>query len=86
MTKGSMDSDDEVFAAIACVVSIVRSGLSQPKWLVPVACAVMLANTLFIRRAPWLDAAVAWHAYHLIIALALAALAKGLMSAEQRVA
>ena len=72
--------------AIACVVSIVRPGQSQTKWLVPVACAVMIANTLFIRRALWLDAAVAWHAYHLIIALALAALAKGLMSAEQRVA
>jgi cell division protein FtsW (lipid II flippase) len=72
--------------AIACVVSIVRSGLSQPKWLVPIACAVMLANTLFIRRAPWLDEAVAWHAYHLVIALALAALAKGLIFTEQRVA
>jgi hypothetical protein len=46
----------------------------------------MLANTLFIRRAPWLDEAVAWHAYHLVIALALAALAKGLMFTEQRVA
>jgi hypothetical protein len=46
----------------------------------------MLANTLFIRQAPWLDAAVAWHAYHLVIALALAALAKGVMSTEQRVA
>ncbi|WP_397592757.1 hypothetical protein [Sphingorhabdus sp.] len=70
--------------AIACVVSIVRSSLSQPKWLVPVACAVMLANTLFIRRAAWMDEAVSWHAYHLIIALALAALAKGLMPIEQR--
>jgi hypothetical protein len=46
----------------------------------------MLANTLFIRRAPWLDEAVAWHAYHLVIALALAALAKGLLFTEQRVA
>lgn len=71
--------------AIAFFASIVRSGLSQPSWLVPVACAVMLANTLFIRRAPWLDEAAAWHAYHLIIALALAALAKGLMSTEERV-
>jgi hypothetical protein len=45
----------------------------------------MLANTLFIRRAAWMDEAVSWHAYHLIIALALAALAKGLMTTEQRV-
>ena len=70
----------------AFFAAIVRSGASQPKWLVPVACAVMLANTLLIRQAPWLDAAVAWHAYHLVIALALAALAKGVMSTEQHVA
>jgi len=70
---------------IACVASIVRPGPTQPLWLVPVACAVMLANTLFIRRAAWLDEAVAWHAYHLIIALALAALAKGLMPVERSV-
>ena len=67
--------------AIACVASIVRPGASRPLWLGPVACAVMLANTLFIRRAPWLDEAVAWHAYHVVIALALAALAKGLIPA-----
>ena len=71
--------------AVACAASIVRPGPSRPAWLVPVACAVMLANTLFIRRAAWLDEAVSWHAYHLIIALALAALAKGLMTTEQRV-
>ncbi|RRQ52675.1 hypothetical protein [Sphingorhabdus wooponensis] len=70
---------------LACAASIVRPSLSQPSWLVPVACAVMLANTLFIRRATWMDEAVSWHAYHLIIALALAALAKGLMTTEQRV-
>jgi hypothetical protein len=71
---------------IACVASIMRPNSTRPLWLVPVACAVMLANTLFIRRAAWLDEAVAWHAYHLIIALALAALAKGLISTEQKVA
>jgi len=71
---------------IACVASIMRPGPTRPLWLVPVACAVMLANTLFIRRAAWMDEAVSWHAYHLIIALALAALAKGLMTNEQRVA
>ncbi|WP_295489769.1 hypothetical protein [Sphingorhabdus sp. EL138] len=71
--------------AIACVVSIVRPGASRPLWLVPIACAVMLANTLFIRRAPWLDEAVAWHAYHVVIALALAALAQGLMPVPRSV-
>ena len=70
----------------AFFAAIVRPGASQPIWLVPVACAVMLANTLFIRQAPWLDAAVAWHAYHLVIALALAALAKGVMTNKLRVA
>jgi hypothetical protein len=71
--------------AIACVVSIVRPGASRPLWLVPIACAVMLANTLFIRRAAWLDEAVAWHAYHVVIALALAALAQGLMPVARTV-
>jgi len=70
---------------IACVASIVRPGASRPCWLVPIACAVMLANTLFIRRAPWLDEAVGWHIYHVVIALALAALAKGLMPVARSV-
>lgn len=70
---------------MACVASIVRPGASRPVWLVPIACAVMLANTLFIRRAPWLDEAVAWHVYHVVIALALAALAKGLMPVARSV-
>jgi len=71
--------------AMACVASIMRPGASRPVWLVPIACAVMLANTLFIRRAAWLDEAVAWHVYHVVIALALAALAKGLMPVERSV-
>lgn len=71
--------------AMACVASIVRPGASRPVWLVPIACAVMLANTLFIRRASWLDEAVAWHVYHVVIAVALAALAKGLMPVERSV-
>lgn len=70
---------------MACVASIVRPGASRPVWLVPIACAVMLANTLFIRRAPWLDEAVAWHVYHVVIALAFAALAKGLMPVARSV-
>jgi hypothetical protein len=71
--------------AMACVASIMRPGASRPVWLVPIACAVMLANTLFIRRASWLDEAVAWHIYHVVIAVALAALAKGLMPVERSV-
>ena len=68
---------------IVFLASIVRPGPSGRTWLVPIGCAVMLANTLFIRRAAWLDEAAAWHVYHMVIALALAALAKGLMSTER---
>jgi hypothetical protein len=68
---------------IVFLASIVRPGPLGRTWLVPVGCALMLANTLFIRRAAWLDEAVAWHVYHLVVALALAALAKGLMSNER---
>jgi hypothetical protein len=71
--------------AIAFVASIMRPGVSRPLWLVPISCAVMLANTLFTRRAAWLDEAVAWHVYHVVIAVALAALAKGLMPVERSV-
>ncbi|WP_295442370.1 hypothetical protein [Sphingorhabdus sp. EL138] len=71
--------------AIAFVVSIARPIPARSCWLVPVACAVMLANTLFIRRAAWLDESVAWHAYHVVIALALAALAQGLMPVARTV-
>ncbi|WP_395636662.1 hypothetical protein [Sphingorhabdus sp.] len=68
---------------IVFLASIVRPGPSGRTWLVPIGCALMLANTLFIRRAAWLDEAAAWHVYHVLIALALAALAKGLMSTER---
>jgi hypothetical protein len=71
--------------AITFVVSIARPIPARPLWLVPIACAVMLTNTLFIRRAAWLDEAVAWHAYHVVIALALAALAQGLMPVARTV-
>jgi hypothetical protein len=66
---------------IVILASIARPVPSKLTWLVPLASAVMLANTVFIRRAPWLDEAVAWHVYHVVIALALAALAKGLIPA-----
>ena len=69
----------------ACVASLMRPGASRPSWLVPIACAVMLANTLFIRRAAWLDEAVSWHIYHMVIALALAALATGMIPTKRHV-
>ena len=52
----------------------------QTSWLVPASFALMIANALVIRRAPWLDPAAGWHAYHLLIALGLAALAFGIVS------
>jgi hypothetical protein len=68
---------------IMLFASVARPGPLGRSWLIPAGCAVMLANTLFIRRAAWLDEAAAWHVYHMVIALALAALAKGLMSTER---
>jgi hypothetical protein len=70
---------------IMLFASIARPGPLGRSWLIPAGCALMLADTLFIRRAAWLDEAIAWHVYHVAIALALAALAKGLLSAERRV-
>lgn len=71
---------------IVVLASIARPGPSKLLWLVPLGSAAMLANILFIRRAAWLDEAVAWHVYHVVIALALAALAKGMIPAERSVA
>ncbi len=70
---------------IMLFASIARPGPLGRSWLVPIGCALMLADTLFIRRAAWLDEAIAWHVYHVVIALALATLAKGLLSAKRRV-
>lgn len=68
---------------IMLFASVARPGPVARSWLIPAGCALMLADTLFIRRAAWLDEAVSWHIYHVVIALALAALAKGLMSTER---
>ncbi len=68
---------------IMLFASIARPGPLGRCWLIPAGCALMLADTLFIRRAAWLDEAVAWHMYHVVIAFALAALAKGLMPTER---
>ena len=42
------------------------------------------AEVLLIRRAPWLGEATAWHAYHVLIAVALALVALGLMADRRR--
>ncbi len=68
---------------IMLFASVARPDPAARSWLIPAGCALMLADTLFIRRAAWLDEAVSWHIYHVLIALALAALAKGLMSTER---
>lgn len=74
-----------VAIVIVIVASILRPHPSRHAWLIPVGSAVMLGNALFIRRAAWFDEAVAWHAYHIVIAIALAALAKGLNSDEKMI-
>ena len=68
---------------IMLFASVARPGPVARSWLIPAGCALMRADTLFIRRAAWLAGAVSWHIYHVVIALALAALAKGLMSTER---
>ena len=47
--------------------------------LVPAGLTILLANALLIRGAAWLSDAAAWHVYHVLIALALALVAKGLL-------
>lgn len=70
---------------IVVLASLARPDPSKLFWLVPLGCTLMLANTLLIRRAAWLDEAVAWHIYHVVIAFALATIAKGMMQAERSV-
>ena len=68
---------------IAFIAAIARPFSSQQKWLVPIGVVIMLANAIFIRRAAWLDEAVSWHLYHVLVALALAVLAKGMIVTER---
>lgn len=53
-------------------------------WLVPLGLVILMVNVVAIRRAPWLDEATAWHAYHVLIAVALAVVGLGLMSDQWR--
>ncbi len=59
----------------------VRLGAS---WLVPAGLVILMVNVVAIRRAPWLGEATAWHAYHLLIAVALAVVGLGLMEDRRR--
>lgn len=59
----------------AAIWHAYRFGLS---WLVPSGLMILLANTLLIRRSPWLTEAAAWHIYHMLIALALILLARAM--------
>lgn len=70
---------------VAAIASIVRPAPSRQPWLVPIGAVIMLANAVLIRRAAWLDEAVSWHVYHVLIAIALAAFAKGMMATERTV-
>ncbi len=68
-------------ALFAKLSQAVRAGSD---WLTPAGIALLLANSLIVRGAPWLADATAWHAYHLLIALALAILAMGMRRGERR--
>lgn len=62
-------------ALCAALLQAVRTGSGG---LRSAGLALLLVNALVIRRAPWLSEGVAWHAYHLLIALGLAIIAVGM--------
>ena len=70
-----------VVALGAALWGRVRRGAS---WLVPAGVVILLVNVLLIRRAPWLGEAMAWHAYHVLIAVALALVGLGLLADRRR--
>ncbi len=65
----------------AAIWGRLRRGAS---WLVPAGVVILLVNVVLIRRAPWLGEAMAWHAYHVLIAVALAMVGLGLLADRQR--
>lgn len=71
-----------VVALGAALWGRLRRGTS---WLVPAGVVILLVNVVLVRRSPWLGEAVAWHAYHLLIAVALASVGLGLLSDPHRV-
>jgi hypothetical protein len=56
----------------------------RASWLVPAGVVILLVNVVLIRRAPWLGEAMAWHAYHVLIAVALALVGLGLLADRPR--
>lgn len=69
---------------VALGAGLRRAMRAKSGWLVPAGLGLLLANALVIRRAPWLSETAAWHSYHLLIALALALLAAGLLRDQTR--
>ncbi|MFM7403753.1 MAG: hypothetical protein ACKO1N_06570 [Erythrobacter sp.] len=75
-----------VLAGVTALLTTLWRGIRNGSgWLAPTGFALLLANVLLIRRAPWLSEATAWHAYHLLIALALAMVTMALRPNEARV-
>ena len=68
--------------AAALASGLWRAARSGASWLGPAGLLLLLVDNIAIRRAPWLSEAAAWHGYHLLITLALLALAKGALSAQ----
>jgi uncharacterized membrane protein len=63
-----------IFVIILSLIGILSVFLLEEKnsWrqLGPAAVyGIFLANLLFIRKAPWLDPVVSWHAFHLVLAI-----------------
>lgn len=69
--------------ALALCATLLRAARAGSGWQTPAGFALLLANALVIRRALWLSEEIAWHAYHLLIALALAILAMGMRRGER---
>ncbi|WP_095012715.1 hypothetical protein [Tsuneonella mangrovi] len=55
-----------------------RAARRKQQWFVPLGFAILLVDMLLVRRNPMLGADVAWHGYHLLIALGLLLIARGI--------
>ena len=66
----------------ALTVGLWRAIRFGASWFGPAGLLLLLVDTVAIRRAPWLSEAAAWHAYHLLIALTLLALATGALRGQ----
>lgn len=68
---------------VALCAALLRAARTRSDWLTSAGLALLLANALVIRRAQWLSEEIAWHGYHLLIALALAMVAMGIRRKER---